>query len=81
MTSIKEQVWALQLLTGTLLKIECFKEEEHASLRSQCNLGTFFSDILKQDFTLDFFRRKTPKSLCLQSVSILLKIQKLIRLK
>ena len=35
----REQVWALQLLTGTLLTIECFKEEEHASLRSQCTLG------------------------------------------
>ena len=37
----KEQVWALQLLSGTLLVIECFKEEEHGSLRSQLSLGQF----------------------------------------
>jgi hypothetical protein len=36
----KEQVWALQLLSGTLLEMECFKEEEHGSLRSQLALAS-----------------------------------------
>merc|ERR1711970_722844 len=36
----REQVWALQLLSGTLLEMECFKEEEHGSLRSQLALAS-----------------------------------------
>jgi len=36
----REQVWALQLLSGTLLSIKCFKEDEHGSLRSQLTLAS-----------------------------------------
>ena len=42
----KEQVSALQLLSGTLLVIECFKEEEHGSLRSQLALGNLSNIVI-----------------------------------